>query len=551
MSGVSVRNFKTEYRISWVKLVLLLALGLRIGGFVGLVGSDDMGYIIHARELALGTFQLSADHFSNRWGMLLPESLLFCLFGPRIGFLALYPLALGLIEVYLAFRLGRLAFGPQAGALAALLTATLPIHVAHSTAIYSDLPAAVFLTLSFFLMLVSAEQDQGRQIRALFLSGLALGWSYLCRETAVLLFPAYLLFFLGDLRGRRRAAWSGAAFGLGAALLPGLEMGAYYFLTGDPWLHYTGAQSALNFSPLWTTRATIDQGLLWRRLSLDLADCLLTRFREFGALFVLAAGATTWALTGKNRPARRIAAWLWLFLLSFNFSSTSLAEYLPMLVTPRYLAPAFAPAAVLAGGFLHALWQSGKNRELCRPVRLGVWALVLAAGLAFLDRPGRFSAVTCLGALLILGAQIRIHRPGRVWPGWVWAAFPLAALQAGWVLFTLLTPPPIKSFPRLDAQVLEITKQHPGWPIYADPRSISIMQFLDQYRSSDRFHDFYGLTPDRLQPGYLWRQDHEIEILRLAHKKTPPAFVQTAPDSWPRLLEKSYSNEHYVLYQIP
>jgi len=549
MSGASVRLFKTEYRISWAEPALLLALGLRIGGFVGLVGSDDLGYLTYARELALGTFQLSPDPFSNRWGILLPEALLFYLFGPRIGFLALYPLTLGLLEVYLVFRLGRLVFGPGAGALAALLIATLPLHVALSTAIYPDLPAAVFATLSLFLLFLS-DQPGKKVVPVLFLAGLAWGWAFECKETMAILLPVYLVFFLRDLSSRRISLKAWAAFGAGAILWPGLEMAIYSFVAGDPFLRYTGVNAGHNVS-IWTTRATIAQGLLWRRLTLEFLNCLVSRVRDFGALFTLVTAATAWAFLGKNRPARRLAAWLWLFLLSFNFASSSLTEYLPLLVAPRYLAPAFAPAAVLAGGFFHELWQSSKNREPSRPVRLGVWALVLVAGLAFLYRPGRFQTVTLLGSLLILWAQIRIHRPGHVSPGWAWASFPLAALQAGLILFVLLTPPPIRSFPWLDAQVLEITKPHPERPIYADSRSISIMQFLDQYRHPDRFHDYYGLTSDQLQAGYLWRQDHEIEILRLARQKNPPAFVLAAPASWPQLLQKSHLQEHYILYQIP
>lgn len=82
--------------------------------------------------------------------------------GPYFLLGRLVSVAMGTASVYLAYRLGRVAFGRPAALLAALLLAVVPLHVAYSHMAVTDV-TAVALSLLAFVLFRRAADGGGRR----------------------------------------------------------------------------------------------------------------------------------------------------------------------------------------------------------------------------------------------------------------------------------------------------------------------------------------------------------------------------------------------------
>jgi len=537
-----------EFRVRWIYLVLAAGSLLRLLAYEGIRSGDDINYLTHAREMAVGTYQLTAHTFWNRWGLLLPEALVFYLFGPRAFVLTLYPLVLGVALIYLTYLLCRLVAGKDAvGLLAALLVATLPLAVNESSIIVTDLPCAAFITLGLLLVYYCFEMAGRRRALLMFISGLCLGWAYLTKEQAVIIFPVYFIFTLRDLIRDYKLIWSWCVFGLGALIFPVGEAIYCYAAAGDPFFRYAGVESALS-TPFYV-REVIDQGMLGKRLWVDLVDRLVTRTGEFGLIFPLAAAGTAWAVTVGTGRLRMTAVWLWLFLLTFNFMSASVSEYLPLLVVPRYLLPGVAPAAVLAGGLIYEVAVGLRTGAVSTGAWRGSIVLLAASIFSMIYNSVLVQFIFFALALTILVCLFRQRRGLPVGKGWRHAPAALLVLQTGLVFYVLLTPHPVRPYGKLDVQALAIADDSPELVVYSDPESIRMLKFLDGFKAPERFVDFLETNGDAPREGYLWRQDHRIKVFA-KNNIPPPAWVSSPSPEWKILFERSHKKEKYVLYRL-
>jgi 4-amino-4-deoxy-L-arabinose transferase-like glycosyltransferase len=539
--------------VRYLYLALGIGILLRIADYQVLGGGDDLGYLEISRALASGTYKFSGFTFNNRWGLVLPEAGLFWLFGFRYPLLVLYPLGLGLLQIYLAYRFVRLAGGKEAaGALAALVVATLPLSVRHSTLILSDLPSGVFGALSFYLVLRGRELAGRRRSLYFLLAGLSLGWSYECKEMAVITFPALAVFFLWDVAPAPRRVWPWVALGLGALLSPGLEGLYSYLASGDPLLRFHGVDESVHYyNSCCTSLPMMQEGRYFERFAVMMPDHIFTRFWEYSALFHLAVAGSVWAVSSRNTMLRLVTVWLWLSLLTLNFISSSLTDYIPVLIISRYFPPFVTPAAVLAAGFLHDLYRSLRDGEFSRPVFHGCLALLaLTIGLSIYN-PITFQFVLLILAIIVVVCQYHLRRGRTLPPNWRWAAWILAAWQVGLVLHVLVKPAnPYRPFAKLDIQMLAVANQRRDLPVYTDTWSINYERFLDEYRDPKRFVDIYPLSLDQIQQGYVWRQDHYISEMRKNNNLVPPAFLLAPPPEWKIVFERSFKDEKYILYEV-
>jgi len=547
---VSLKIGGKIYPIRGIYLIFLLAVVLRFFGYQGLSGGDELGYLDPIRDLATGHYILTPGPYFNRWGLLLPESFLYYLFGPRFGALITYPFLLSLLHLYLTYRLGRETTGKEStGLLAALILATLPEHVDHSTSLLTDLPLGVFITLSFWLFFRANNPDQPRPPIYFFLSGFSWGLAYLCKETAVLVIPVYLVFLGWNFWKRSRRITPGLAWGLGCLVLPLAEGFYYYFVYDDPLLRYTGVELQHNLGltlPYWTA----NPDLLWKRLFLDLFESLMTRFEDTVLLFPLAGAATAWVFFTRDRNFVRMAVWLWIYLLTLNFSSTSLTYYHPLFIHVRYFFPVFTPAAILCTGFLAALRRGFRDRIISPPVWKGAGTLLSVALLGALFRDVLFQFLFLALVMILFWTLHRLRRGQQGPRRLAWLPPAMLVVQSGMVIVVLLKPHPVRPFPRLDAQVLALIQKNGPFLLYSDPLSIKTFEFLDQYQHPERFVDYYPLSLDQLGPGYLWRQDHRLKLIA-KHHVPPPPYILSPPPAWQPLFTKSDKKEQYILYWIP
>lgn len=382
----------------WAALaVLALGLALRVLPPVDWEGGDAENYSCIAWRLAGGEGAIGSDSgpphepgesigpraFAIRPAVTVPASWLLRAWAPAPWVFALYPLALGLSEIVLAIAFGRRLWGPKAGLLAGLLVACLPLAVSEARALRADLPAATFLGWGMFCLWTGTTASRtGSRVGLGLLSGILFGMSWLAKETIVLAAPAIAC--VGILLARREGVRGWIALGccVGAGLLVlGAEAAAYAARTGDP-LHRFH-ELARNFEQCRENFFYADSPAHgWPEGGY--AKAVLTRIAIAGPKQILfarpmlglgflgmLAGFILWRRN--DASAVPVLAWLVLLALAFNFGSTSLTEYRPVVPASTYFQPIVLPACLLCGALVAARIGS-------RWVRGGVAAFLVAAG---------------------------------------------------------------------------------------------------------------------------------------------------------------------------
>ena len=115
----------------------------------------------------------------------------------------LLAVAFGGASLYLVYRLGKAAFSPLVGLLAALFLAVEPLHVRYSHVAVTDVPATAFSLLAL-LLLVGAAQGRGRRwlVAGAVAAGLATSVKY---NLGMLVIPATVAWWYVSKRERGAA----------------------------------------------------------------------------------------------------------------------------------------------------------------------------------------------------------------------------------------------------------------------------------------------------------------------------------------------------------
>ena len=186
--------------------ILLLAVLLRAGFFVGLVSGDpqDDG-IYYANALALFTDgprhlerfrSLPADFLANpidqfhvRPMVTYPIAASFALFGQGELPATLWAGLCSTLSVLVAYRLGFVLHGRTVGLVAALLCAFYPLEVINGTRILSDVQLGLFSSVALLLLV---EASLWRNAALYALSGAAAAGAYLANGRGLLFLIALL-----------------------------------------------------------------------------------------------------------------------------------------------------------------------------------------------------------------------------------------------------------------------------------------------------------------------------------------------------------------------
>lgn len=408
-------------------LIILTALALRLYEFRGFGALDDAAYAQLAHQVVEGSFQPATYTgpavFPLRVGIIYPTALLFRFFGVSEWTLVLFPFALSLLSVPLAYLCTAHFFGERAGLIGAALWALLPIDAFQAAILVPDLPAAFFGSLAvtgiFFLV------DSRHQHRLpLFLGGLAVGLlfgvSWLCKESVAYLVPFCGFLVVITLRQaptRNTAVWAGVAIGAVAVLLA--EMLVYHNTTGD-WLfhfheterNYRQYKNAffVEGSAMSGTESGGYAKALAKRLVLTGPSTIFLK-TQFMLLPLVGLVVCLHALYWRDRSFLIPGLWFTTLVFVFNFASSSLLSYAPLVLFDRYLYPILLPAIVVVSGFLGRLFfrmsddpNDSAHRERIFWGTLLVLLLVLVAGYKNYENrkfsPGWTSEVAVLSAVL-------------------------------------------------------------------------------------------------------------------------------------------------------
>jgi len=377
-------------------LILLLALAVRAALFYGFFGSDDSPYYRRALDVAQGQWQSADYNGALRYGFNLPAGLLMRLLGASEVTAVLWPLACSLVEIACVYRIAAELLGRRGAAIAALLLASAPLHIAVATRIHADSVTAAFLTLTFTCLFFGLRR---RSAGLLFAAGLSLGSVYWAKELAALTWLA-LVPMLAWFRGRWRDLLPCLAGVLLMLLLHGLLMVA---VAGDP-LHLVRTVLGQVKTGMETgTLSELDPAYYLRYLFLDIRHTgLLTYFALLGVLAALG-----WRPIGMARSDLAfLATWFLALLLVMSLFPISFSPLRLAMRQSNYITLFLAPLALLAAfgvTRLSARWAAAW-------VGLAVLAGLLLGGLQQAD----WRAFTANSKALAPLAQAQ---PGTLWVG--------------------------------------------------------------------------------------------------------------------------------------
>src|SRR5215216_2979762 len=181
-------------RLGAVAFVMLLAAGIRLWG-INQIGfnTDEAVYSGQAAAIAQvpvlkGIFPIFRAH------PLLFQFVLALLFNFGVSDLAarLLAVAIGVLTVYIVYRLGSLLYGENTGILAALILAVMPYHVVVTRQFLLDGPMVLCSTLTLYLLARFALTGNPVWLHA---AGIGMGLTFLAKETGIIMIGAVYSFF--------------------------------------------------------------------------------------------------------------------------------------------------------------------------------------------------------------------------------------------------------------------------------------------------------------------------------------------------------------------
>ncbi len=179
-------NFKLTKTVLSLLLILLIALTLRIIAAYNLdPGTDEIIYSVMGLDF-ISSGQLSTIGQIPLYFYTL--DVIYKVFGLEVWTMRLLNIALGSLAALLLFLIGKELFNKKTGLLSAFLFAVSAFAIINN--VESDM-ASIFFVLLGFLFFVKGFKEQ----KYFYLSITFLGIAYLFKEIALLLLPAYLIYF--------------------------------------------------------------------------------------------------------------------------------------------------------------------------------------------------------------------------------------------------------------------------------------------------------------------------------------------------------------------
>jgi len=376
-------------------LILVVAVCFRILSFCGFYGSDDGVYAELAFKMAMGTFTVfdySSDPvFPLRPGVIASAALGFKIAGPTEWALVWYPFVLSLAGIVLMFFAGRAFFNTTTGLIGAGLLAFIPLDVRSASLLLPDLPAAFWAALGVFLLYSGSKRETlSSKIGFGFISGVAFGLSWLCKESILFLFPFLLIYAIWILRRREGNFVLLLTTGLTVLSFFLFESWIYHEQTHDFFYRFHSVERTYDLNKEWFFSEGSRHG--WARG--EYISSLIRRIfwkgplvlflnSSFGYVTGVALISTIYAVLKKKRAFFIPGVWFLSLALMLNFSSSSIGFYRPLVLFDRYLFFLLFPSVLLAAGLVFDLFSKQKPRESKIPTNLlfgGLVAICLFVG---------------------------------------------------------------------------------------------------------------------------------------------------------------------------
>jgi 4-amino-4-deoxy-L-arabinose transferase-like glycosyltransferase len=174
-------------------LIISLAIGLRVWGLNG-TGFNTDEAVYAGQAAAIARDPILKDIFPVfRAHPLLFQFVLALLFHFGVTDIGarLIAVAVGLLTVYVVYRLGDLLYGRTAGMLAGLILALMPYHVVVTRQVLLDGPMVLCSTITLYMLGRFAATERPVW---LYSTGAAMGLTFLAKETGIILMGAIYAF---------------------------------------------------------------------------------------------------------------------------------------------------------------------------------------------------------------------------------------------------------------------------------------------------------------------------------------------------------------------
>lgn len=347
-------------------VILLIAVGLRVGLWTGVSTADDLHLASASLRWLDEGFHIPDRHLSLRVGLSLPLAAVFAMFGVGEWQMAVIPMLSSLSLILTSAYIARHFFGPLCGLFAAIAAAFFPLDILFSGQFYPDIPFGAISAGAVALFLKG--RSSSRPALYAVLSGLVWGYAYLVKIEAVFLGVVYLALFL---RGpdRRYVIYAGLA-----CFAVFMAENLFYWVYTDQFLYRvktimeSSNQSAGDIKQ--STRIG-EQFTLFKSWFIT--------FYSFGLHYYLAVLGMVLLLIRRPAGYGLILSWIGIMVLWLQFGGNPFSEnYIPKTKLLRYSSYMTAPVMVAAAYALTCLYQS-------RRPQFGLVALIglLSAGLFF------------------------------------------------------------------------------------------------------------------------------------------------------------------------
>ena len=551
-----------KYRLI-ISGIFLLAILVRLICFVGLIGSDDLSYNQNAYKIATGTFTPQPNHQDSRLGIFFPVAGAFKLFGVNELSSILFPFFCFIITFILLVYTTTTYFGKWPGILAGVLYTFLPIEIFHATMLLTDLPSATFIALSG-VILFRADDSQRKEKSAfhrglfLFLGGLLLGWAYLIKETAVFFGVFVVGYMLSYAWKHKTVHWSWIGFWLGCLTVVGIEAGYYFLTTGEPFFRYVSVQSGHNASIFSGTHF---QGFsLLRRLTLD-QFWVLFHVPDFSFYYVFILAGVIYALPNTKRPLRFFTGWFLTIFLLFNFGSTSVSEYSPLLLFHRFFIILSLPGILILSWFLYEMRHFFVLEERADITRLRLSFLIPFILLVLINIfwfsliQTLFLVVLFLLIVLTFSQRLRYWWKRQCSPNTLMLTIPLL------LLYIILIPgiystakgePPRKGI-TCEREIRPALGDSLTHTIYTDMRTEEILEYYYDYQYDEQIKDFEesASTVESWEDAYVIVNRERLFFLQRVHDVPIPEFIREPLPSWQPYIRLGDDMNPCFIYKIP
>jgi len=390
----------------------------------------------------------------------------------------------------------------------------------------------------------------------MFLAGILLGWAYLIKETSVF-FGVFVVGYAGYYWWRHKRLFRGWGWFAAGVFIPVIaEFGYYSWTTGMPFFRYVAVQTDHNNS-LFSGRHY--QGLnLVRRLTLD-TFFILFRVTDFSLLYVFVLAGCVYSIWTRNACIRFLAGWLGGLLLLYNFASTSLSGYYPLMLFHRFFLTISVPAVLICAWFLREISQvllADHRRNMLRlRISLGIPMIPLLAVDII-----RFSWLKTTALCVLVGLiAVTYIIAFRQWLRRHRVFGEKRIVVSGTLLLLLLLPGIVlsSSGERLrkgltcEREIVPILGDQLRHPVYTDERTVSILEFFYQYQHKDllvAFHDFDLATVENVYVIANWER---LFFLNRLYQNHIPEVLFSPPAHWRGPVQVGGTGNPCLIYYVP